>query len=81
MAVYSPETLFAASPRVAHYVTVDGAQSVLSRDCTAPLGQYCISPDAVVVSVGFSAGIGLLFGYYPARHASALDPIDALRTE
>jgi putative ABC transport system permease protein len=43
--------------------------------------QVSLSPGAVLLAVGFSGLVGIFFGYYPARRASQMLPIAALRHE
>jgi len=54
------------------------ASYALSRAMDVP---YSFDPSINLLSLLFSAGIGVLFGYFPARRAAQMDPIEALRHE
>jgi len=41
---------------------------------------FSISVSTILLAIGFSAAVGIIFGYMPARKASKLNPIDALRS-
>ncbi len=53
-----------------------GASYVL---CRFSNWEFVISGTAIALGVGVSAAVGIFFGYYPARQAARLNPIDALR--
>jgi len=55
-----------------------GASVGLTRLMQVP---YVFQPGINLLSFVFSAGIGVLFGYFPARRAARMDPIEALRHE
>jgi putative ABC transport system permease protein len=55
-----------------------GGSSLVSRLAGWPT---FVSPGSILLAFAFSMAVGIFFGYYPARKASTLNPIDALRYE
>jgi putative ABC transport system permease protein len=55
-----------------------GAATAIARFAGWP---FVISPQTILIAVGVSGLIGVFFGFYPARQAARLDPIEALRRE
>jgi len=55
-----------------------GASVALAKVVKVP---FLFNPGINALSFLFSAGIGVVFGYFPARRAAHLDPIEALRHE
>ena len=70
--------VLAALGGVVGIVIATGASFALAQVMGVP---YLFNPTINLLSFVFSAGIGVLFGYFPARRAARMDPIEALRHE
>jgi len=68
----------AAMGGIVGIVIATGASIVLAQVMEVP---FLFDPGINILSFIFSAGIGVVFGYFPARRAAQLDPIEALRHE
>ncbi len=74
-------TLGGALGVVVGVVTSVGGTYILNAILSGARWPITISVEAIIVSLLFAGAVGMFFGYYPARKASLLDPIESLRYE
>src|SRR5690606_32662458 len=62
-------------------IGISARLGIASLASSAPKLPFVFDPTILIVAFGFSAMVGVVFGYFPARCAARLDPIEALRHE
>jgi putative ABC transport system permease protein len=76
-------TLGVSAPRIVKLIALVCAKAGIPSDFISSAAGWptLVSVNSIIIAFVFSAAVGIFFGFYPARKASQLDPIDALRYE